>query len=90
METVRIRNPEGKIRIRDTHPGSATPELFPQNIVTKFSNICVLDPGSEIRDSVKHIPNTGSRGEKDTRSQIRIRDTVQQRHNILTHVHLAA
>ncbi len=67
-----------------------TLELFPQNVVTKFSNICVQDPGSEIRDSVKHILNTGSRGQKGTRSQIRIRNTVQQRHNILTHVHLPA
>jgi hypothetical protein len=48
------------------------------------------DPGSEIRDSEKHILNTGSRGQEGTRSQIRIRNTVQQRHNLLKHVHLAA
>jgi hypothetical protein len=79
-----------KIWIRDKHPGSVTLELFTQKIVTKFSNICVLNPGSEIRDSEKHILNAGSKGQKGTRSQIHIRNIVQQRHNILKHVHLAA
>ncbi len=84
MKPIVIR--KEKFWIRDKHPGSATLELFTQKIVTKFSNICVLDPSSEIRDSEKHIPNTRSRGQKGTRSQIRIRNTDQQRHNILKHV----
>jgi hypothetical protein len=39
-----------------------------------ISNIWVWDPGSEIRDPGKIYP--GSRGQKDTGSRIRIRNTV--------------
>jgi hypothetical protein len=50
-------------------------KLFTQNIVTKLSKIWVWDPGSEIRDPEKPIPDPGSRGQKSTGSRIRIRNT---------------
>ncbi len=49
-------------------------ELFTQKIITKLSKIWVWDPGSEIRDPEKTYP--GSRGQKGTGSQIRIRNTA--------------
>jgi hypothetical protein len=93
METFRIRDPEGKIRMRD--PGYTsririTGTFSPKHCHKVFQYMRfgsgLRDPGSEIWDSVKHIPNTGSKGHKGTRSQIRMRNTIQKRHNILTHV----
>jgi hypothetical protein len=46
-------------------------ELFTQKIVTKLSKIWVWDPGS----GKKPIPDPGSRSQKGTGSQIRIRNT---------------
>jgi hypothetical protein len=46
-------------------------ELFNQNFVNKFSKIWGWDPGSEIRDPEKAIPDPGSRGQKGTGSRIR-------------------
>jgi hypothetical protein len=48
-------------------------ELITQKIVNKLSKIWVCDPRSEIRK--KPIPDPGSRGQKGTGSQIRIRNT---------------
>jgi hypothetical protein len=39
-------------------------ELFMQKIVIKLSKILFWDPGSEIRDPEKPIPDPGSRGQK--------------------------
>ncbi len=52
-------------------------ELFTKKIVKKLLKIWSWDPGSEIRDPEKPIPDPGSRGQKapDPRSQIRIRNT---------------
>ncbi len=50
-------------------------ELFTQKIVTKLSKIWIWDPGSGIRK--KPIPDPGSRGQKGTGSQIRIRNTAR-------------
>ncbi len=50
-------------------------ELFTQKIVSKLSKIWVWDPGSEIWDPEKPIPDPGSRGQKGTGSRIRIRNT---------------
>jgi hypothetical protein len=49
-------------------------EVFTQKIFNMLSNIWVWDPGSEIRR--KPIPDPGSRGQKGTGSQIRIRNTA--------------
>ncbi len=43
---------------------------FTQKIFTKLSNIWVWDPGSEIRDPEKTIPDPGSRVHKGTGSRI--------------------
>jgi hypothetical protein len=48
-------------------------ELFTKKIVKKLLKIWSWDPGSGIRN--KPIPDPGSRGQKDTRSRIRIRNT---------------
>jgi hypothetical protein len=46
-------------------------ELFAQKIATKFSKVWVWDP----RSGKKPISDPGSRGQKGTGSQIRIRNT---------------
>jgi hypothetical protein len=51
-------------------------EVFTQKIFNMLSNIWVWDPGSEIRDPEKPIPDPGSRGQKGTGSRIRIRNTA--------------
>jgi hypothetical protein len=56
-------------------------ELFIQKVVTKLSKIWVWDPRSGIRDpgsgkNLFPIPDPGSRGQKGTRSRIRIRNTA--------------
>jgi hypothetical protein len=56
-------------------------ELFTQKIVTKLSKIGVWDPGSEIRDPEK--PYSGSRGQKDTGSRLRIRNTDTYIHTLI-------
>ncbi len=45
-------------------------ELFAKKIVTRLSKIWVWDPGSEIRDPEKPIPDPGPRGQKGTGSRI--------------------
>jgi hypothetical protein len=50
-------------------------ELFAQKVVTKFSKVCVWDPGSRSGIRKKPIPDPGSRGQKGTGSRIRIRNT---------------
>jgi hypothetical protein len=45
-------------------------EVFTQKSVTKPSKIWVWDPGFEIRDPEKPIPDPGSRGQKGTGSRI--------------------
>jgi hypothetical protein len=61
-------------------------ELFAQRIVTKLSKIWVSDPGSEIRDPEKNIPDPGSKGQKGTESRIRIRNTELSFSNIASSV----
>jgi hypothetical protein len=56
-------------------------ELFTQKIVSKLSKIWVWDPRSGIRK--KPIPDPGSRGQKGTESQVRIRNTVQEQSKLL-------
>ncbi len=46
-------------------------EVFTQNFFNMLSNIWVWDPGFEIRDPEKPIPDPGSRGQKGTGSRIR-------------------
>jgi hypothetical protein len=45
-------------------------ELFTQKIVTKLSKILVWDPGSEIPDPEKPIPDPGSRIQGSKRHRI--------------------
>jgi hypothetical protein len=53
-------------------------ELFTQKIITKLSKIWVWDPRSGIRN--KTYP--GSRGQKSTRSRIRIRNTAMRNYGL--------
>jgi hypothetical protein len=46
-------------------------ELFTQKIVKKLSKIWVWDPGSDIRDPEKPIPDPGVKKAPDPRSRIR-------------------
>jgi hypothetical protein len=39
-------------------------DLFTQKVVTMLLKIWVWDPGSEIRDPEKPLPDPGSRGQK--------------------------
>jgi hypothetical protein len=45
-------------------------ELLTQKNVSKLSKIWVWDPGSEIRDPEKPIPDPRSKGKKGTESRI--------------------
>ncbi len=58
-------------------------ELFTQKIVTKLSKVWVWDPGSQIRDPEKPIPDPGSWGQKGTGSRIRIRNTELMYHQVI-------
>jgi hypothetical protein len=52
-------------------------ELFTQKFVTNLPKIWVWDPGSGIGKKPIPDPGPGSRGQKDTGSRIRIRNTGQ-------------